>query len=182
MRQARLILIPMMFSVVSGCSLLPYENKFSCSRTDKYGKCISMEGAYKESVTGESQGDYLVPASKQKGSGKKRQSGNDNVSGADGNEQSEYTQYQVESFRKMKGLLKSPKTPVLRPPVTVRTLVLSYSDRNRKSRLYMPRYVYSIIQDPQWVMGSYLDRKSVNRDYNMLPSFRPQKSQKSELK
>jgi conjugal transfer pilus assembly protein TraV len=38
----------------------------------------------------------------------------------------------------------------------VRTLILPYADRKRPDRLYMPRYVYSILERPQWVVGDYL--------------------------
>jgi conjugal transfer pilus assembly protein TraV len=45
---------------------------------------------------------------------------------------------------------------MLRAGKTVRTLILPYADRERPDRLYMPRYVYSILERPQWVVGDYL--------------------------
>ena len=48
---------------LSGCSMLPYENDYSCRFKDNYGKCISVDKAYKEAVTGESQGKPMQPKS-----------------------------------------------------------------------------------------------------------------------
>jgi conjugal transfer pilus assembly protein TraV len=45
---------------------------------------------------------------------------------------------------------------MLRQGRTVRTLILPYADRTRPDRLYMPRFVYSIVESPQWVVGDYL--------------------------
>jgi conjugal transfer pilus assembly protein TraV len=42
---------------------------------------------------------------------------------------------------------------MLKPARTVRTLILPYADRQRPDRLYMPRYVYSVIDKPVWVVG-----------------------------
>jgi conjugal transfer pilus assembly protein TraV len=47
-------------------------------------------------------------------------------------------------------------TPMLRPSQTLRTLILPYADRQRPDRLYMARYIYSIIDKPAWVVGDYL--------------------------
>jgi conjugal transfer pilus assembly protein TraV len=49
-----------------------------------------------------------------------------------------------------------PVTPMLKPPRTVRTLILPYADRQRPDRLYMPRYVYSLMEKPVWVVGRSL--------------------------
>src|SRR3546814_19894409 len=38
----------------------------------------------------------------------------------------------------------------------VRTLILPYADRNRPARLYMSRFVYSVLETPSWVVGGYL--------------------------
>ena len=56
----------------------------------------------------------------------------------------------------LQGLIEQPVTPMLKPPRSVRTLILPYADRQRPDRLYMPRYVYSLVERPQWVVGDYL--------------------------
>jgi len=53
-------------------------------------------------------------------------------------------------YNEIKGLLKEPNTPIVRPPKIMRVLVLAYPEGNRK--LYMPRYVYTIVDDPRWVV------------------------------
>jgi len=53
-------------------------------------------------------------------------------------------------------LVEAPVTPMLRPGRAIRTLILPYADRERPDRLYMPRYIYSILDKPQWVVGDYL--------------------------
>jgi len=53
---------------------------------------------------------------------------------------------------------------MLKPPKTVRTLILPYSKNNENKRLYMPRYVYSVVENPQWVLGDYLHNKKRNID------------------
>ena len=138
--------------------MLPYENEFSCSRTDQYGKCLNLEKAYKESVTGQSQGEPMVPASKQKKSNGKTHPAA-STTPATASLPKPLSEYQSARYRTLTDLLQKPKKPMLRPPVTIRTLILSYSDRDRKQRLYMPRYVYSILEDPQWLMGTYLDQE-----------------------
>ncbi len=49
---------------------------------------------------------------------------------------------------------------MVRAPQTVRTLILSYEKRDDSSRLYMPRYVFSISEGPSFVLGQYLDRSA----------------------
>jgi hypothetical protein len=56
----------------------------------------------------------------------------------------------------MGGLAAGNATPMLKPSRTLRTLILPYADRQRPDRLYMARYVYSIIDRPAWVVGDYL--------------------------
>ena len=67
-----------------------------------------------------------------------------------------YLGYRDSVYRELQGLVEAPVTPMLRPGRTIRTLILPYADRERPDRLYMPRYVYSILDKPQWVVGDYL--------------------------
>src|SRR3546814_20065604 len=43
-----------------------------------------------------------------------------------------------------------------RPAQAVRTLILPYADRNRPDRLYMSRFVYSVLETPSSVVRGYL--------------------------
>ena len=135
--------------LLTGCSLLPYENEFACRKTDDLGKCISVEEAYKEAVTGQSQ-HPTIQAKKSKTKPSEPQAAL-SVDEA-------YTQYQAQVYREMATLIEAPRTPMLKPAKTLRTLILSYSPNADNKVFYMPRYVYSIIDDPGWVLGDYLNR------------------------
>src|SRR3546814_10496184 len=69
-----------------------------------------------------------------------------------------YGDYRDSVYRELQGLIEAPETPMLRPAQAVRTLILPYADRNRPDRLYMSRFVYSVLETPSWVVGG--DRKS----------------------
>jgi conjugal transfer pilus assembly protein TraV len=67
-----------------------------------------------------------------------------------------YLGYRDSVYRELKGLIDAPVTPMLRPGRSVRTLILPYADRERPDRLYMPRFVYSMVDTPRWVVADYL--------------------------
>ncbi|MBI3754640.1 MAG: TraV family lipoprotein, partial [Deltaproteobacteria bacterium] len=54
---------------------------------------------------------------------------------------------------KLTDLIKNPVTPVVVPPKALRVLMFPYAN---KSELYMPRYIYILVDDPRWVVGDYL--------------------------
>ena len=64
--------------------------------------------------------------------------------------------YRASVYAKLQGLIEQPVTPMLKTPRTVRTLILPYADRERPDRLYMPRYVFSLLDRPEWTVGDYL--------------------------
>lgn len=160
MRAKRIFILLCLVSL-SGCSfLMPYEDDFSCRLRDNYGKCVSVSGAYDEAVTGQERypklkkGETIETNTEFSGEG--------NVSGEgrlNGGKNNDYGVYRQKMYKELTDLIEAPATPMLRPPQTVRTLILPYSAYNQKERLYMPRYVYSIIEDPKWVMGEYLYKK-----------------------
>lgn len=139
-----------------GSVMSPYPEKFSCKNSD-HGQCIHPERAYEDAVAGAvSRSDPKVtnerkllkgstaavtPATSARRSGKLAQP---------------YLGYRDSVYRELQGLVEAPVTPMLRPGRTIRTLILPYADRERPDRLYMPRYVYSILDKPQWVVGDYL--------------------------
>lgn len=157
----RVIFSTCVILMLSGCSLLPYESEFSCRLKDNYGKCISVDDAYTEAVTGQSKGKPMIPPSERgfwqgdddeaKEADEKNHSLSVNPQASSG----DYTGYRSEVYRAMQGLLKQPETPMIKPAKTVRTLILSYGANNDKKRLYMPRYIYSIVEEPQFVFGQY---------------------------
>jgi conjugal transfer pilus assembly protein TraV len=145
--------------LLSGCATMgslmsPYSEKFSC-KNDDHGQCIHPERAYEDAVAGvASKSDPAVtndrkllhdqPAAKRSPRG-----GRADASSA-------YGTYRDSVYQELKGLIDAPVTPMLKPARTVRTLILPYADRQRPDRLYMPRYVYSILDKPVWVIGGSL--------------------------
>lgn len=154
-------LLLIMALLCSGCSILmPYEEDFACRLQDNYGKCISVEGAYEEAVTGESQGEFLRKSDyeeEEEDSDSAHESSK--IHGTEKQTDNEFTTYRQTMYNELSELIEDPVTPMLKPPKTIRTLILPYSAKNEKVRLFMPRYVYSIVDDPRWVLGEYLYKK-----------------------
>lgn len=152
-------------AVLTGCTAIgslmsPYPEKFGCKNSD-HGVCIHPEKAYEDAVAGRpSQSDPAVtndrkllkphagmaagtamPATKSKASPPPANA---------------FAGYRASVYAKLQGLIEQPVTPMLKSPRTIRTLILPYADRERPTRLYMPRYVFSVLDQPEWVVGDYL--------------------------
>lgn len=154
-RTAPLLLPAAAAFLLSGCATLgsvmsPYSEKFSC-KNDDHGQCIHPDKAYSDAVAGmASKSDPAVTRDKSMlGRNKGARSAGKASPGA-------FAGYRDSVYRELQGLIDQPVTPMLKPPRSVRTLILPYADRQRPDRLYMPRYVYSVVQRPQWVVGDYL--------------------------
>jgi len=153
-------------ALLSGCSTLgavmsPYSETYSCKNPD-HGQCIHPDKAYADAVAGvPSRSDPAVTHDKamlkgDAGDGTDGRSGAAAPATGGKRAPSPYVSYRDSVYRELQGLIEAPETPMLRPGRTVRTLILPYADRDRPDRLYMPRYVYSILDRPQWVVGDYL--------------------------
>lgn len=166
-RRHMLILITAVLPL-SGCATLgsvmsPYSEKFSCKNSD-HGQCIHPEKAYEDAAAGRSpRSDPAVTRDKKLLRGVEAAEGVGAVTGAGTTAQprgkpgqNAYAGYRDSVYRELKGLIDQPVTPMLKPAQAVRTLILPYADRQRPDRLYMPRYVYSILDRPSWVVGGYL--------------------------
>jgi conjugal transfer pilus assembly protein TraV len=147
--------------LLSGCTTLgsimsPYSEKFSC-KNDDHGQCIHPDKAYADAVAGRlSKSDPAVTNDKamlhDRGHGGVRPDSKARQPGSG----SGFSTYRESVYRELQGLIDQPVTPMLRPSRSVRTLILPYADRQRPDRLYMPRYVFSLLDKPQWVVGDYL--------------------------
>lgn len=144
------------FMLLGGCATLgtvmsPYSETFSCKNSD-HGQCIDPVRAHADAVAG-------VPS--RSNPARTRDKALLGGSGPRGAKRSKraaapYGGYRDSVYRELQGLVDAPETPMLRQGRTVRTLILPYADRARPDRLYMPRFVYSILERPQWVVGDYL--------------------------
>lgn len=148
----------LVLSALPGCTTLgsamsPYSEKFSCKNSD-HGQCIHPEKAYADAVAGRASKSDPKVTNRTKAADVAARPGahrSGRSTAANG-----YVDYRSSVYRELQGLVDAPVTPMLRPGRTVRTLILPYADRDRPDRLYMPRYVYSILDKPQWVVGDYL--------------------------
>lgn len=168
----------LMAITISGCSLVPYENEFSCQLEDNYGKCINVESAYEEAVTGVERYPHMQKASEQNrearaereisGSSRVKEQPIGTSKGKTPStaavqvivpEPSAYSGYRDAVYDQLGSLVAQPRTPMIKPPRAVRTMILPYSSELKKDRIYMPRFIYSIVEEPRFVMGQYLYRK-----------------------
>lgn len=147
-----LVLLPACATI--GSMMSPYSEKFSC-KNDDHGQCIHPEQAYEDAVAGtRSKSDRRVTNDKamlRGGHDMARTGRSAQRSGTDA-----WGSYRDSVYHELKGLIDAPTTPMLKPARTVRTLILPYADRQRPDRLYMPRYVYSLVDRPVWVVGGAL--------------------------
>jgi conjugal transfer pilus assembly protein TraV len=140
--------------LLTGCAPLgslmsPYSETFSC-KNDDHGQCIHPSQAYEDARAGiASRSDPAVTNDRDM---LKDKSGNPPMRGA----VNAYGSYRASLYRELQGLIDAPVTPMLKPARTIRTLILPYADPQRPERLYMPRYVFSILDRPEWVVGGSL--------------------------
>ena len=143
-------------ALLAGCASLgkvmsPYSETFSCKNHD-HGQCIDPAQAHADAVAGvQSRSDPRVSHDKALLDG-----GGTRFSRPGSGKTRPYAGYRDSVYRELQGLIDAPETPMLRQGRTVRTLILPYADRARPDRLYMPRFIYSILEKPQWVVGDYL--------------------------
>lgn len=150
-------LIMILFVFVSGCSLMPYEENFACEKDRTFGKCVSVEGAYEEAVTGTPQGRIITKDGVQDVDDAVELNNihPSNVQAMLASEDAAYTSYRQELYTQLRDLVSEPETPMIRKAEQNRTLILSYSPEQQKNRLYMPRYIYSIHRSAEFVLGQY---------------------------
>ena len=123
----------------TGCSTVgeamnPYGSSFNCKMTEN-GKCITMTGAYRESLQPRESKDE-----------KRRK---DKAGDPRGGEALEAT-YQGSLYKRLSGLLEEPDTPVIAPPKVMRVLLLPYKGTDKE--LFMYRYAYFLVDDYSWVL------------------------------
>lgn len=141
MRLARIALMVVAVASLYGCgAMTPYESSFQCPAV-KDGKCVTMQEAYEESKKA------VKDTKKDEEEGEEKGNKNESAipTGRD--------DYRESLYRELSGLLKDPVTPVINPPKVVRALILPYPD---SETLFMPRYVYIMVDKPVWVLDDGL--------------------------
>jgi conjugal transfer pilus assembly protein TraV len=170
-RTPHFLAVTLAIAVLPGCAAVgsmmsPYPEKFSC-KNDDHGQCIHPERAYEDALAGAaSKSDPAVSTRSAAKSPSPMTSAAPSTTAtrSRGNPAPAYEGYRDSVYRELKGLIDEPVTPMLKPARAVRTLILPYADRTRPDRLYMPRYVYSILDRPSWVVGGTLVRSPGNAE------------------
>ena len=54
--------------------------------------------------------------------------------------------------KKLTAYIRQPNTPLISPPTVMRALILPYRASSRD--LYSERYIYIVVDEPQWVMSA----------------------------
>jgi conjugal transfer pilus assembly protein TraV len=140
-----------------GSMMSPYSGRFSC-KNDDHGQCVHPDQAYADAVAGVPSKSDPAMLNGRSGSRehdhrqplRRRATGRGGVSGSG----------KPGAYRELGSLIETPAAPMLQPARTVRTLVLAYADRQRPDRLYMPRFVYSVLDRPTWTIGDTLVQTS----------------------
>lgn len=151
---ARVLLSVSLLAGLGGCATVgsmmsPYSEKFSC-KNDDHGQCVHPDKAYADAVAGvATKSDPSVTNDKKMLRGSAPRPVRPGAATA-------YGSYRDSVYAELKGLIDAPVTPMLKPARTIRTLILPYADRQRPDRLYMPRYIYSVVDKPVWVVGGAL--------------------------
>lgn len=151
------ISIIVLSAILQGCSITPYQEESSCKFGD-LGKCLPIDKAYKEAVTGISQGGDNV-------NGKKStpiitQFTNKSL------DTTPYSDYQNATYQKIKKMIKSEEMPLLQPAVVRKVLILSYSSKDL-GIWYEPRSVYYIEKTPQWTLDKFNVRNKQDKQISL---------------
>ncbi len=131
--------------LLSGCSaLMPYDDEFGCRPKDGTGKCADMNKAYKQAVTGVTYAQTQLEPNKQ------------TLAPA----QNAYGQYVDRYYAEISSMVDKPITPMVKQAKTIRTLILPYPSKTGEIKtLWMERYAYTIVREPDFVLGQYLSQK-----------------------
>lgn len=152
----KLLFLISLVVLLNGCAVFnPYSSDFTCP--DSFaGKCISVQGAYAESVEGKDQSAGEKVASKSGSSGEEehvdRQDDKDKTKPVKNTiEARNYNAYRSSLYQKFDTLLKEPETPMVAPPKVMRVLLLPY--KGQENELFAMRHVYIFVDEPRWILG-----------------------------
>jgi len=141
--------------VSSGCAVInPYESDFSCPDT-YHGKCISVQGAYEETISGKDDA-YIRDINTCIGGNCPEQGGKGPAPEKSGTiEDRNYNAYRSSLYNRYDQLLREPQTPVVAPPKVMRILMLPY--KGESGEFYMYRYAYFFTEEPKWILGDSVE-------------------------
>ena len=139
--------LSIMLASAAGCAsaVNPYDSEFTCPFAEK-GKCVSLQRAYEESMRDNSGGKALQEEIKGRGND------NDKEQGRQGMFSTGDAAYRSAYYKKVTGLLETTETPMVVTSQAMRVLVLPY--RGEDNMLFMQRFIYFFVDQPQWVLDN----------------------------
>ena len=143
----RMTVIMVLCILFAGCGGIfnPYKSEFDCPMRDK-GECVSVPEAYNESMS------RMPRDANIKSSGYSKKKSDTSNSAADPEQINPRDIYQQEMAKKLASYIRQPNTPFISPPTVMRTLILPYKASSKD--LYSERYIYIVVDEPQWVMSA----------------------------
>ncbi len=148
---------------LSGCGSVmnPYKSEFTCPQAEQ-GKCVGVDSAYEESLKAEK----LKKVKSNNQTEEKEIKGYYPSLKGDELEENlieEKLVYTGALFDKLTKVLKSPQTPVMTMPQVIRILILPYQGEKGKT-LYFSRYVFTILDEPRWVLDNFLKEDKLEKE------------------
>ncbi len=162
----KLITIAVAAFSLSGCGLLPYHDDDACQLEGSYGKCINGEQAYEEALYGdEIFGNYITEDGLTNEAPKavvdgKATTNNGGVSR--GIQNSDYLELKDRTYKELTALIEQPNTPMVKPVKVISHLILNYKTAENKRHMYMPRYIYTVAGEPEFLLNQYMLKKEDN--------------------
>lgn len=155
----KLILLITSVILLAACSVFPYQSEFSCEGKEDFGKCVPVEKAYDEAVTGTPAGPPMKRAGDKSSKDEDETKGKpvDRAAERRSAERESYSTYKASMYAKLSNLLNQPVAPVVSNPTPKRALILPYTTRSEGRPLYLPRYVFFFTEEPTWLLGQYLN-------------------------
>ncbi|MBW5291192.1 MAG: hypothetical protein Rsou_0337 [Candidatus Ruthia sp. Asou_11_S2] len=137
----KLLIATAIITMLQGCSIMPYQEESSCNFND-LGRCLPIDKAYKEAITGINQGGTLVNGEAQ-----------ENIINKVVNDQAlNIDKIIIQNqliHQKIKNLSASTETPLLKPAVVRRVFINSHKSTD-SSIWHEPKNIYYIEQQPKW--------------------------------
>lgn len=159
--------------VLNGCSVTPYKEESAC-QFNGLGKCLPIDKAYKEAVTGIDQGGNLVNGNTKvklnNNNADNKMSSQESIDNHLSAQGQNYVGNATNSvYKKTQELITQAQMPLLKPAVVRRVLILPYTDKDA-SQWFEPRHAYYIEDKPQWALDMQILNKAFDK-HNQVDLF-----------
>ena len=139
------------FLAAAGCT--PYNSTYMCEASRDYGKCSDVRGAY-DAALGTARPERINQETEQsKGRKKDKKEKRQELSSVAMSVAQAHDMYRAREYQQLAALIDQPTVPLVKMPTALRTLVVSYSTGKT---LFMPRYIYVLDDEANFVFGDYL--------------------------